>query len=179
MTAKHSYLAVLLVVLLSASGCVTAPLAVDGSEAIGPDEGLLAVRFVSDWKGNESMIFDAISFSVHPQGGSVSEVLEMRSNDDAQLVALPAGKYSFVRFSIGSGYRLFDDDWFTIKAGEITYVGDMTMLILDEAFAVKELRVDDNQQETMARLRAMYGALIENYPVTVQIINPTISEDRY
>ncbi|NNF66786.1 MAG: hypothetical protein HKM98_04675 [Gammaproteobacteria bacterium] len=182
MKAKQAYLTVLFVMLFAVSGCVTAPLAVDGSESIGADEGLLAVRFLSDWKGNESMIFEAISFSVHPEGATMSEVLEMRSNDDAQLVALPAGNYSFTRTAIGGNYLLFEDgDVFTIKVGEITYVGDMTINIHSKPFvlAINELRVEDNQEETMASLRAKYGALIEGYPVTAQIISPAFSGDRY
>lgn len=179
---KRGFIVAFLLALSLVSGCVTAPLAVDGSESISADEGLMAVRFLSDWKGNESMIFEAISFSVHPEGATMSEVLEMRSNDDAQLVALPAGKYSFVRTAIGGNYLLFEDnDGFTVKAGEISYVGDLTIRVVSKPFmlAVSELRVDDNQAETMARLRKDYGTLIEGFPVTKQIMSLSLSDDRF
>lgn len=182
MKAKSLRLAAFLLVLLTFSGCVTAPLAVDGSEPIAADEGLLAVRFLSDWKGNESAWFESIAFSVRPEDATMSEVLDMRSNDDAQLVALPAGEYSFVRTTIGSSYRDFEPGGeFSIKAGEITYVGDLTIRIMQKPFllAVSELSVADNQAETIARLRAEYGALIEGFPVNAQIIELTVSENRF
>lgn len=172
----------LILMLILASGCTTAPLKTDGSESLEANEGLMAVRFISDWKGNESKWFESISFSVHPEGATMSEVLEMRSNDDAQLIALPAGNYEFVRTAIGTNYLLLDAGGkFSVRAGEITYVGDLTINVLQKPFllAITELVVENNQETTMSRLREEYGELIKDYPVTAEIMTLNISNEKY
>jgi len=161
------------------SACVTQPLATDGSATVAADEGLMAVRFVSNWKGNESAWFESLAFGVHRDGASVNEVLEMRSNDDAQIIALQAGEYNWVQATIGSNYLRFDSDTsFTIRPGEITYVGDVTLLITSKPFVLiaDKLNVEDNQDETLSRLRLDYGALLEDYSLAVQIAELTISD---
>ncbi len=160
------------------AGCVTKPLATDGTAAIAPTEGLMAVRFVSDWKGNESALFEELAFGVMRDGAPTNEVLEMRSNDDAQLIALEAGKYTWIQATIGSSYIRFEPGvTFTISPGEITYVGDITLRVRSEPFILvtDELSVADNQEETLSRLRSDYGALLDGYTVSAQIAELAIS----
>ena len=63
------------------------------------------------------------------------------------------------------------DATFTISTGEITYVGDITLLITSEPFILlmDELSVENNQDETLSRLRSDYGALLDGYSLSVQI----------
>jgi len=160
------------------SACVTQPLATDGSALVAADEGLMAVRFVSNWKGNESMWFEELAFGVTRDGASTNEVLEMRSNDDAQLIALRAGKYTWFQATIGMNYiRFVPDATFTIAPGEITYVGDITLLVTSEPFllTMDELSVENNEDETLSRLRSDYGALMDNYSLSVQIAELELS----
>ena len=158
--------------ILLTSACVTQPLATDGSAVVAADEGLMAVRFVSNWKGNESAFFEEMAFGVTLDGASTNEVLEMRSNDDVQLIALQAGEYTWFQATIGTNYIRFNSDAnFTISPGEITYVGDITLLITSEPFIliVDELSVENNQDETLSRLRLDYGALLDDYSLSIQI----------
>ncbi|MDJ0906358.1 MAG: hypothetical protein QNI96_10090 [Woeseiaceae bacterium] len=158
---------------------MTKPLATDGSAVVAANEGLLAVRFVSDWKGNESALFEELAFGVIRDGASTNEVLEMRSNDDAQLIALEAGEYTWIQATIGSSYIRFDPGvTFTIKPGEITYVGDITLLVRSEPFILitHGLSVVDNQEETLSRLRSEYGALLDGYSLSVQIADLVLSD---
>jgi len=160
------------------SACVTQPLATDGSALVAAGEGLMAVRFVSNWKGNESAWFEELSFGVTRDGASTNEVLEMRSNDDAQLIALPGGKYTWFQATIAMNYIRFDPDaTFTITPGEITYVGDITLLVTSEPFLLimEELSVENNEDETLSRLRSDYGALMDNYSLSVQIAELELS----
>lgn len=164
--------------ILLISACVTKPLATDGSAVVAEDEGLMAVRFVSNWKGNESALFEELAFGVTRDGASTNEVLEMRSNDDAQLIALQAGKYTWFQATIGTNYIRFDSDaTFTISPGEITYVGDITLLVSSEPFILitDEVSVENNQDETLSRLRSDFGALLDDYSLSVQIAELQIS----
>ena len=164
--------------VLLMSACVTQPLATDGSALVAADEGLMAVRFVSNWKGNESAWFEELSFGVTRDGASTNEVLEMRSNDDAQLIALRAGKYTWFQATIGTNYLRFNPGaTFIITPGEITYVGDITMLVTSEPFLLitDELSVENNQDETLSRLRSDYGALMDGYSLSVQIAELELS----
>jgi hypothetical protein len=159
-------------VTLVISGCVTQPLATDGSAKVGPDEGLMAVRFISDYEGNESALYENLSYSVGLLDAKIYEMLEMRSNDDAQLIALPAGEYRWAQAGVGRYYFIFEPGaTFTIRPGEITYVGDITLLLTPERFILiaNELQVEDPRGEPMARLRNDYGDLVDKYPVTVEI----------
>ena len=158
--------------ILLIGACVTQPLATDGSAVVAADEGLMAVRFVSNWKGNESALFEEMAFGVTRDGASTNEVLEMRSNDDAQLIALQAGRYTWFQATIGTNYIRFDSDaTFTISPDEITYVGDITLLVTSKPFILimDELSVENNQDETLSRLRLDYGALLDDYSLSVQI----------
>ncbi len=163
---------------LLVAGCVTKPLATDGSETVAANQGLMAVRFISDWKGNESALFEELAFGVFRDGASTNEVLEMRSNDDAQLIALEAGTYTWIQATIGSSYIRFEPGvTFTITPGEVTYVGDITLRVRSEPFILvtDELSVADNQEQTLSRLRADYGALLDSYTVSVQIAELALS----
>ena len=160
------------------SACVTQPLATDGSATVAADEGLMAVRFVSDWKGNENIWFEELAFGVIRDGASTNEVLEMRSNDDAQLIALQAGKYTWVQATIGTSYLRFEPGTtFIISPGEITYVGDITLRVRSEPFILvtDELSVANNKDETLSRLRTDYGSLLDDYTLSVQIADLAMS----
>ena len=161
------------------SACVTKPLATDGSAKVAADEGLLAVRFISDYEGNESAMYESVTFIVQQQGATASEVLEMRNNDDAQLIALPAGEYTWTRAAVYPRYFLFEPGAnFSIRPGQITYVGDVTLLLTPERFLLiaNELKVEDNRDETMSRLRSDYGALVDDYALSVEIADLVIAE---
>ena len=160
------------------SACVTQPLATDGNAVVAADEGLMAVRFVSNWKGNESVWLEELAFGVTRDGASTNEVLKMRSNDDAQLIALQAGNYTWFQATISTNYIRFDPDvTFTISPGEVTYVGDITLLVTSEPFllTVDELSVENNQDETLSRLRSDYGALLDDYSLSTQIAELELS----
>lgn len=162
----------LALIALFISACATKPLATDGSAVVAADEGLMAVRFISNWKGNDNALFEPVAFGLTLEGAMTNEVLKMRSNDDAQLIALPAGKYSWFQTTIGDNYLRFDPDAsFTIEPGQVTYVGDITLLVTLKAFSLTtdELSVEDNQVETLSRLRTDYGALLDDYSLSVQI----------
>ena len=172
MTFHRIQFAFAVLVAFVAAGCVTKPLATDGSAKLGPDEGLMAVRFISDYEGNESALYENLSYSVGLPDAKIYEMLEMRSNDDAQLIPLPAGEYTWEQAGVGRYYFIFEPGaTFTIRPGEITYVGDVTLLLTPERFILiaNELKVEDNRQETMTRLRADYGELVDKYPFTVEI----------
>ena len=154
------------------SACVTKPLATDGSATVAADQGLMAVRFISNWKGNENAIFEELAFGVRLDDASMNEVLEMRNNDDAQLIALPAGRYTWTHATIGSSYIGFVPGTdFTISPGQVTYVGDVTLNITQRPFVLiaEGLAVENNEEETMARLRSDYGELLDKYSVTAEI----------
>ena len=164
--------------LLLISACVTQPLATDGSAVVAANEGLMAVRFVSDWKGNESALFEELAFGVTRDGASTHEVLEMRSNDDAQMIALQAGKYTWFQATIGTNYIRFDPGaTFIISPGEITYVGDISLAVTSEPFLLimSELSVENNQDETLSRLRLDYGALLDDFSLSIQIADLEMS----
>lgn len=161
------------------AACATKPLATDGSATVEEGEGLMAVRFISDYEGNESALYEALAFHVSLPDAYVNEILEMRNNDDAQLIALPAGEYTFSQAGVGRYYFLFEPGAsFTISPGQVTYVGDISLLLTPERFILiaNELKVEDNRDETMSRLRADYGALLDDFSLSVQIVELAIAE---
>lgn len=155
------------------SACTTTkPLATDGSAVLAADEGLLAVRFVSNCKCNENPLMQPVAFRVSLEDAVAFNDLKMRNNDDAQLIALPAGEYTWHQTTIGDNYLDFSPDaTFTIKPGEVTYVGDITLLVTFNVLSlvVDELSVEDNRDETLSRLRTDYGELLDKYSLSVQI----------
>lgn len=174
-TSKRFLFSALLVV--SVSACATKPLPTDGTAVVGPDEGLMAVRFVSNWKGNDSIVFEELAFGVRLDGTKVNEVLEMRSNDDAQLVALPVGQYEWMQATIGTNYVAFDSQSkFSIRPGQITYVGDITLDVRSEPFLLitEEFKVENNRDKTIARLRTDYGAFMDRFAINVEIAEMTL-----
>lgn len=179
MSIAHLRILLLFLSALLVGACATKPLATDGSAKVADDEGLLAVRFISDYEGNESAVYENLSYSVGLLDAKIYEMLEMRSNDDAQLIALPAGEYRWAQAGVGRYYFLFEPGaTFTITPGQITYVGDITLLLTPERFILiaNELKVQDNREETMARLRSDYGALVDEYSLSVQIADLAIAE---
>lgn len=161
------------------SGCVTQPLSTDGSDEIDSNEGLLAVRFLSNWKGNESAIFDELSFGIANVHSNKHTVLEMRSNNDLQLVPLLEGDYIWYQAAIGSSYLRFGTtNPFSIRPGQITYVGDITLDVRLEPFELttEALEVEDNHLESLAQLRVDYGELLNGYDISLQVVDLHILE---
>lgn len=167
--------AVLMLTAILISACTTTkPLPTDGSAELAADEGLLAVRFVSNCGCNENPLMQPVAFRVSLEDAIAFKDLKMRNNDDAQLVALPAGEYTWHQTTIGDNYLDFSPDaTFTINPGQVTYVGDITLLVTLNVFSLlaDELSVKDNRDETLSRLRVDYGELLDNYPLSVQIAN--------
>jgi len=167
-------------IILLISACATKPPVTGGRVTVAADEGLLAVRFVSNWKGNERWLFETIVFDVHRIDPLGIEMLELRSNDDAQLIALRAGEYYWDQAVVNPYFVPFDPDAarFTISPGEITYVGDITLFITVKPFEliVDKLNVEDNQDETLSRLRLDYGVLLEDYSLEGQIVELVMRE---
>lgn len=165
--------------VLSLGACGTTPPAENVGVTVAADQGLMAVRFVSNWKGNEKWLFEPVVFVIGREDPPARSELTMRSNDDAQLIPLQAGEYSWVRVAIGPNFMNFQPDAkFTISPGEITYVGDITLLVSTEWwwFITDELKVEDNQDATLLRLRSNYDVSPEDYSVTSEIAELVFEE---
>ena len=173
----------LLVILTSACASLDEPLNIGPESPIvaSDDQGLVAVRFISNYDGNVKAYKSALSFAAKHKGNlMIHSVFTMRDNNDPQFRVMKPGKYTFDSvFMQGEGALELDSkkSTFEVFPGKITYIGDITFKLspvrdqkyITTVIEIEKLGVESNAIETVAELLKAHPEIDKDKEVMVSL----------
>jgi len=155
MKAPRRLFLLLLASVLTAS-CVTVTPDVALPTDVGPQDGLLLIRFhADDAEGTLAVHQGAVSL---PYAG-----FSIGAKDDLKLIRIRAGEgLRFSTFKTGGRIAYFDNQKlnFSVKPRTITYVGDVHVL---QRPTTVYLRVVDNEEQTKALAMSRFPAMFSSF----------------
>lgn len=154
MTQRRIFLASLPLLL---SACAVTKSAPDGT-TLKPNQGVLALRLSSNKTGRftfvprEESTFAKRWFEDLTGG---KETLVYREDQDQFLVIpVDAGEYMWSKIEMGNQFAwLRESNRFQVKAGQLTYIGNVRVFFNDNKFGI---RVTDRSDEMREHLRANF-----------------------
>lgn len=168
------------VAIFCLAGCASPPTNLVDGVPISDKNGVLVVGLHTDWEGHNNPLLASLELIF--KGGSETDPsiayrnLTFQGKDYFTVMDLPAKKYHFYRQNFGARHLDIDEkSEFEIKAGSVTYIGDITSNVSIAGFSAgTTLQVDDRFEVAKAYLNDAYPKLLATHKIEKQILPLTV-----
>lgn len=162
----------LIFILILLSGCVGSTVNIKKDQALTPQQGIVVTRLISNWEGYKNPLLAKLEFVFGKAESSLnSGKFMMNQKSDLKVVTLPAGKYSWSQLGFGNRSLSLNGD-FTVKAGTITYIGDINSELTLGAFSAGvNIKVTSDLNSLKQQLKEKYPQQFLKYPLAFNKTN--------
>jgi len=162
-------------VMLAITGCGTLPISsknYSAGDTIPPGYGIVMTHLYSNWPHNDpEKVESTILYWVRSADDKSSRyfALRMKHMDDQKLIPIPEGHYLVTSLRMGNYFLPFTEvSAFDIKAGQITYIGDInTEIFILPAYSAR-CTVSFKPDEAKQLLQKEYPDLLKNTKFNTQ-----------
>ncbi len=165
---------VLAIFVLVVSGCATTTTNISDEQSLANNQGLVVTKFHIQWQDKKSSLVGDLEFYFKKEGSeAVDASFVMSKPQDLKVVALPPGRYHWYKVLIGDYYMDLDEsEGFTVKTGQITYIGDIYSSFDQQQFSLSgESSVSNNSEMIKNELQQSHPRLMSKYEFATQITN--------
>lgn len=137
----------------------------DGQK-INDDEGVVVTRLHEIYKGTS--ILNNVVYTFHYNGRPRNRYqMVMSKRDELKVISLPAGHYEWERMYDGGFFAdVSNNPGFDVKAGKITYIGDIySVSIFTKEQFYKKIIVRNERDSIVSELDLYYPEMIEMHNV--------------
>ncbi|MCJ8274486.1 MAG: hypothetical protein MJK04_34450 [Psychrosphaera sp.] len=159
---------------LIVSGCATTTTNISDGQNLVNNEGLVVTKFHTQWQSKKGSYANYLEFYFKKEGvDAVDASFVMSKAQDLKVVALPPGRYHWYKVLIGDYFMNLDEnDGFTVKSGQITYIGDIYSSFGQQQFSLSgEASVSNNAEMIKNELQQSHPRLMSKYEFATQITN--------
>jgi hypothetical protein len=156
----------------SLSGCITRPETLPDDVPLPVGSGFIVLELTSTVNNGQLSIIDYTGTMGYAEVVSENFVgpklaLKVREPYKFWVLALPAGDYSWSRFSIGARFAVIRQvTRFRVIAGAINYVGSLDISVTGDSFSMRAL---DRESAVTRLLVDRYPELARRHPIMKQI----------
>lgn len=152
---------------ISLAGCATSKSVSDGA-AVRPNQGILALRLSSNRSGRLGFTpYGESTFGARfaeNMFGAKETLLFKEDEDRFLIIPVDAGEYMWSKLEMGNQYAwLLESTRFRVRAGQITYIGNLRVFVNGSKFSV---RVADREDEMREHLRSKFPSYSNAFAFT-------------
>jgi hypothetical protein len=160
------------ILTISLCSCSNVQKNITDFNAISKNNGILVTTLKSNWKGHSNPLLAKIEYCF----GDVTikqsaNYLRQTKENELKVISLPPGNYIWKFIKFGNYTNTLDwNHAFSIKKGEITYIGDIeTKLNLKLLSMTGDTKVIDNSKNIKNKLNNLDQNLLKQHKLSIQI----------
>jgi hypothetical protein len=160
--------------LLLSSSCARTVKNINKNQIIDKKQGVIVTNIHSNWLETDKPFKLKLKFSFYKKGEkSQLKKFALSSPEELKIMTLSPGEYYWSEIYAGRySLKIEGNSGFRVKAGEITYIGDIyTNITAGWIHMNGEVKIFDNSQKVEQILKKEYFNLFRRFTYSVAITN--------
>ncbi len=152
------------------TACANTTKNVKVNQELETNQGIVVTKIKSNWTGYKNPLATDLEFLfIHEESNANSSKFVLSKENDLKVVALEAGNYQWLRIRFGNYYMELEGS-FTIKPGQVTYIGDIYSHLNLNLFSMSgTTEVSDETKQIINDLKGQFPKLLEKHNVVTEL----------